>query len=737
MNDDQRVTNTHAFDGGFFAAPDAHANVDERLHDLQTRYRNLVDHLPAVVYLDSVLEGQPMVDVSSGVRDLFGVEPQEWIDGYQAWESSIHPEDRERVVAASDRSVETGDPFRVEYRAVRTDGRVVWIREDAVLIHDEHGQPLYWLGTMLDVTELIQAQEGLRDARTRYGALVEQIPAIVYIDVADESMATTYVSPQIEQILGVTPQEYLDDPELWTSMLHPDDRARALETYVQGRESREAFSFEYRLIARDGRVVWFQDSALVLSGPDGTPTSIQGVMLDITERKEAEERLTFLAFHDNLTGLPNKAMFDELLGRALARARRSNNGVAVLALDVDNFKLVNDSLGHEAGDRLIVQIADRIAAATRETDLLARQGGDEFLLLIADIESDEDGKDASERVAETVVHRVRSALERPFELDDTELYVTVSIGVSVFPQDAPDAGSLLRNADAAMFRAKRAGPGAFALHRSEGSDALSRLSLSTRLRKAVEQKAWALHYQPLVNLLTGETVGVEALIRWPDPQGGLVPPGEFIPLAEEMGLIETIGDWVVEEVCRQDAAWRAEGLELEIGFNLSPRELWQVDPVERVAGHLEAAGMDPRRVTVEITESAAMNDPDRIIEILCRFRDRGLRMAIDDFGTGYSSLSRLRYMPVDILKIDRTFIREVHNDPQSASMVSAIIALASNLGMLPLAEGIETEDEWRFLADRGCEVGQGFFFSRPVPPEEILAMFRRQGLTLVEGGLAI
>jgi diguanylate cyclase (GGDEF)-like protein/PAS domain S-box-containing protein len=737
VDDDQRVTNAHAFDGGFFAAPDDHASPEDRLRDLQARYRNLVDHLPAVVYLDSVLEGQPMVDVSSGVRELLGVEPQEWIDGSQAWETSIHPEDRERVVAASDRSVETGDPFRVEYRAVRTDGRVVWIREDAVLIHDEEGRPLYWLGAMLDVTELIQAQEGLRDARSRYGALVEQIPAIVYVDVADESMVTTYVSPQIEEILGITPHEYLADPDLWTSMLHPDDRARALETYVQGRESGEPFSFEYRLIARDGRVVWFQDSALVLCGPDGTPASIHGVMLDITERKEAEERLTFLAFHDNLTGLPNKSMFDELLGRALARARRSNHGVAVLALDVDNFKLVNDSLGHEAGDRLIVQVADRLEAATRETDLVARQGGDEFLLLIADIERDEDGKDGAERVAETVIHRVRSALERPFVLDDTELYVTVSIGVSVFPQDAPDAGSLLRNADAAMFRAKRAGPGAFALHRSEGSDALSRLSLSTRLRKAVEQKAWALHYQPLVNLLTGETVGVEALIRWPDPQGGLVPPGEFIPLAEEMGLIETIGDWVVEEVCRQDAAWRAEGLELEIGFNLSPRELWQVDPVERVAGHLEAAGMDPGRVTVEITESAAMNDPDRIIEILCRFRDRGLRLAIDDFGTGYSSLSRLRYMPVDILKIDRTFIREVHNDPQSASMVSAIIALASNLGMLPLAEGIETEEEWRFLADRGCEHGQGFYFSRPVPPGEILAMFRRQGLTLVEGGLAV
>ena len=231
-------------------------------------------------------------------------------------------------------------------------------------------------------------------------------------------------------------------------------------------------------------------------------------------------------------------------------------------------------------------------------------------------------------------------------------------------------------------------------------------------------------------------IGVEALIRWPDPNGGLVPPGDFIPLAEEMGLIEAIGDWVVEEICRQDAEWRAEGLRLDISFNLSPRELWQADPVERIVGQLMKAGMEPERVTVEITESTAMNDPDRIIELLHRFHEHGLRLAIDDFGTGYSSLSRLRYMPVDVLKIDRSFVREVNSDPQSASMVSAIIALANNLGMDSLAEGIETEAEWRFLADRSCMFGQGYFFSRPVPAEQILALHRRAGLSLVEGGLA-
>jgi diguanylate cyclase (GGDEF)-like protein len=493
------------------------------------------------------------------------------------------------------------------------------------------------------------------------------------------------------------------------------------------------------MVGRDGRVRWFQDTAVMLPDASGRPAFTHGVMLDITERREAEERLTYLAYHDNLTGLPNRAMFDELLELSLARARRSDRGVAVLALDVDNFKLVNDSLGHEAGNRLIGQIALRLQDATRDTDLVARPGGDEFLMLLADIDqaspvNDENGAAIT---AQAVAHRVLDAFTAPFEVDGTELYVTASIGISVFPLDATDTTSLLRNADSAVYLAKASGPGGFVLNHLENEGALTKLSLSTRLRKAVERQDWQLHYQPLIELFSGEMYGVEALIRWPDPSGGLVPPGDFIPLAEEMGLIDAIGAWVVEEICRQDAIWKAEGIELELGFNLSPRQLWHPDPVARIATEIDNAGIDPQRITVEITESTAMHDPDRTLEVLHGFKDHGLKLAIDDFGTGYSSLARLRYMPVDVLKIDRTFVRDVNSDEQSASMVSAIIALASNLHMLPLAEGIETEEEWRFLAARGCNAGQGFLFSRPVPPDQITALCRRRGMTLIEGGLAV
>ena len=716
--------------------PDGVGSMTSTLPELGDVRDTVIERLPGIVYVDAADDLEVNLYTSPQVEDILGITPSEWVDDH-SWESMLHPDDRERVLAENAEALEAGRDFVSEYRLVRPDGRVVWIRDHAVLVRDGDGGRRCWQGVMFDITDLKETEGQLHDAESRYRALVEDLPAIVYVDRADDSMITTFVSPQIESILGISAQAYMDDPDLWARMLHPDDREHAIETYTRGREAGRPFAYEYRLIAQDGRVVWFRDSAVVIPAADGRPGVIQGVMLDITERKEAEEQVAFLAYHDNLTGLPNKAMFDELLELSLARARRHELGVAVLYVDVDNFKLVNDSLGHEAGDVLIAQLAERLKEATRETDLVARQGGDEFLLLLADMDRTSpvaDG-DGALIVAESVANRVQQALVEPFDVEGTELYVSASIGISVFPIDADDAATLMKNADTAMFRSKKAGPGGYVMHQADDADALTKLSLSTRLRKAVEQKSWMLHYQPLIDLRTASMFGVEALIRWPEPNGGLVPPGEFIPLAEEMGLIEAIGDWVVEEIARQDAEWRREGIELEIGFNLSPRQMWQDDLVERIVATVTDSGMDARKLTVEITESTAMTDPERTLAILNALHDRGVKLAIDDFGTGYSSLARLRHMPVDILKIDRMFVREVHSDPQSASMVGAIIALASNLGMSALAEGIETEDEWRFLADRGCPSGQGYFFSRPVPASEILAIHRRAGLQLVQGGL--
>jgi diguanylate cyclase (GGDEF)-like protein len=416
-------------------------------------------------------------------------------------------------------------------------------------------------------------------------------------------------------------------------------------------------------------------------------------------------------------------MFEELLDLSLSRARRKGFAVAVLFMDLDNFKLVNDSLGHDAGDELLQKMGARLREALRDTDVVARQGGDEFLILLSDLERGAQytrpDSEAAVITAEAVAERIHELLKRPFAIGGTEFYITASIGISLFPFDGDDGKTLLKNADAAMYRSKRSAPGTSTVFSKESVDPLTRLSLATRLRRAVERKEWLLHYQPIVDLTDAHLVSVEALLRWQDPTTGMVPPNDFIPLAEEMGLIETIGDWVLEEVCRQSQDWRREGLMIEVSFNLSPRQLWHGNLVNKIIGHLKWMRINPRNVLVEVTESTAMIDPDRTMRILEELHSAGLRLAIDDFGTGYSSLSRLKQMPVDILKIDRSFVRDIPADTHAMSMVKAIIQLANGLGMVPLAEGIETEEQWKFLVQNGCSLGQGYHFSRPVPASEI------------------
>ena len=416
---------------------------------------------------------------------------------------------------------------------------------------------------------------------------------------------------------------------------------------------------------------------------------------------------------DELTGLPNRALLKEHLALALARARRSRKGVALLHLDLDNFKLVNDSLGHAAGDVLLRMTAERLEQATRAADLLARPGGDEFLLLITDIEGD--AVDAAELAAQRIV----DALDPPFAISGTAFQVGVSVGIATCPDDAYDPETLLEAADAAMYRAKDVARGAWARFERSERDPLERLAMTTRLRRALANDEFLLHYQPIFALPSGKLTGVEALIRWHDPERGMIPPGDFIPLAEETGLIEQIGDWVVGAVCSQQATWAARGFEPQISFNVSPRQLRRLDFVSRVAGHLEETGADAGKLTVELTESCTMEDRQSADRILRELHAMGLRLALDDFGTGYSSLSRLREMPVEFLKIDRAFLRAVPEDREASTVVIAVLSLARALGRTAVAEGVETDDQRAFLVAQGCRMAQGFLLGRPIPADEV------------------
>ena len=555
----------------------------------------------------------------------------------------------------------------------------------------------------------------------RYRSIVEHAPVITYIDALDDGASTLFMSPQVEDVLGYGPDEWINDHDLWLRIVHPEDRARAVAENQRHNETGERFSLDYRIYRKDGRLIWIHDEARVVRDERGVPTFSLGVMLDITDRKRGDEKVAFLTYHDELTGLPSRAMLEEFLELSVSRASRHEASVAVLCVDIDDFRLVNDSLGRLAGDEVLNVVAGRLREALRETDLVARRSGDTFFLLLADLERDGDDVEAAVARAESAAQRILDSLSVPFRAGGTELYVSASIGISLFPQDGDEAGSLLRNAEAAMLESKKTGH-AYVVSNRGALDSSAKLRFVTRLRKAVESQRWTLHYQPVLDLASGRMTGVEALIRWIEPNGTLVAPGDFIPVAEELGLIEAIGDWVVRELVYQSRAWHELDIDLTVSFNLSPRQFWQPELARGILSRIGEGGVDPSTVVVEITESSAMTDPDRAQAVLEDLHAGGLRIAIDDFGTGYSSLARIRTMPVDILKIDRSFVSGVDVDPQNQSIVSAFLELSRGLGVTTLAEGIETERELAFLRDRGCVLGQGFHFSKAVPPEEIIAL---------------
>ncbi len=443
------------------------------------------------------------------------------------------------------------------------------------------------------------------------------------------------------------------------------------------------------------------------------------------------------AERDPLTGLATRGALEHQLEAAFARARRRGVAVALIHIDLEGFRLVNRSLGYDAANELLRCVAERLIRVARTSDVVARHSADEFLVLLPDLDVGDpqtaEGTGRLATAAETVAQRVHAALARPFTIHGTELFVRARAGISIFPFDANEPRLLLQHADAAHYQAKEPGSAPTRVFAAGAEAVERRLEMITRLRKAVDRHEFILHYQPVIDLTRAHAalhsgkdsvpmVGVEALVRWEDPDRGLVPPLDFIPLAEETGLIEPIGEWVVEESCRQAAAWAADGLELDVAFNVSLRQLWQPDFVDKTLRAARVAGVDPGRMIVEITESTVMADPARTQAVLEALNEHGFRMAIDDFGTGHSSLARLWRMPVDLLKIDRSFVAEMPDDEAASTMASTIIHLASSLGIDHVAEGIERTDQLEYLVDQGAGLGQGYLFGRPVPANEIAAL---------------
>ncbi len=430
---------------------------------------------------------------------------------------------------------------------------------------------------------------------------------------------------------------------------------------------------------------------------------------------------------DKVTGLPNQAKFSDDLRLAIQRRRRRGGTVTVLAIDLDGFRRANEALGPRAGDGLLRDAGSRIARAARGADLVARRPADEFLIFLSDLEGEGSSAAAHgdpRRRAQNVGRAVQAGISERFVVGDDEVYLDACVGISMLQTGDQEPGGaaerLLSEAQSALSAARSAGPGTLMFFEHEQAASRSQLSLISGLRRAIERGEFVMQYQPCIDLHNRQLIGVEALLRWQDPERGLVPPGEFIPLAEETGLIETIGMWGFGEVCRQAAEWQSQGHIFDVAFNLSPRQLLQADLVERMLETIGSTGVDPRHLVVEITESTALRDPDRAIAITCLLARHGLRLAIDDFGVGLSSLSRLRDMPATFLKIDRSFVSDLESSPTGLVMIKTMVQLAENLGMMAHAEGIETELQLKLLRETGCGQGQGFLFSKSVPADQVL-----------------
>ena len=555
-------------------------------------------------------------------------------------------------------------------------------------------------------------EAALDGAAARFRALVEQLPLSVYIDRLDDVSSNVYTSPQIEQMLGYTVLEWVENHDLFVEILHPEDRERVLAAHQLTHTTGEPLLVEYRLRARDGRYVWVQDEARVVSDPGGSV--LQGYLLDVTARHEAEEQLRHQAFHDALTGLANRALFTNRVEHALVlRSQLARAEVAVLFLDLDDFKGVNDTLGHAAGDTLLRGVGVRLRDSLSPHYTVARLGGDEFAVLIEEVAGPASAVDAAERIVAT--------LQKPFEIEGREVFVSASVGIAL----GTVADDLLRAADVAMYRAKASGKAQYAIYMpTMAEDLVGRLELVAELRRA-RRDEFVVHYQPLVDLDSGAVVGVEAHVRWAHPTRGLMQPSEFIGLAEETGKIVEIGAWVLTEACAQVARWRTEtagAADLTLNVNVSTRQVRPGVLVDAVGAALTDSGLPPEALTLELTESVLARRHEELRAVLTDVAALGVRLALDDFGTGYSSLALLQDLPVHTLKVDRSFVSALDEDATRQGFVQAIVDLAKTLDVALVAEGMETAAETSELRRLGCRAGQGFHFAPPLGAEEVGAL---------------
>jgi diguanylate cyclase (GGDEF)-like protein/PAS domain S-box-containing protein len=646
---------------------------------------------------------------SDEIFRLFEIDKSQFSASYEAFLEAIHPEDREMVNQAYSVSLTDRQPYEITHRLTFADGRIKYVHEMCETDFDDEGHPLVSRGTVQDVTEQKMAEETINLYANVFRYSAEAIL------ITDQENRIVAINPALTTLTGYTFDDLVgQNPNILASGLTPTETYTEMWHALKATGHWQGELFDRR---KDGEIYPKWISISVMRNKTGEVTNHIATFVDISERKEAEKRIYHLAHHDPLTGLYNRFSLEGLLEQAAIQAQREGEKLALMFIDMDRFKVINDTLGHHVGDALLVEVAKRLKDTVRDSDIVARLGGDEFVVVLTGIDE--------EMVASNVAAKIVQSLSTPYLIGENRLLTSPSVGISLFPEDGHDADALMKSADTAMYHAKDQGRNNYQFFTAEmNANVQERLLIERDLRSALEQNQFVLYYQPKIEADDGRVSGVEALIRWIHPERGLVPPDKFIPIAEETGLIEEIGEWVLDEACHQLTLWKEQGWLLKMAVNLSPKQLRSSRLVASLQASMEKHHIVAGELELEVTETAAMANAEYAIKQMHAIRAVGVELAIDDFGTGYSSLAYLKLFPIQTLKLDQTFVRDIEVDENDAAISMATISLAHNLGLKVVAEGVETEAQRTFLTSHRCDILQGYLFSRPLPADQFMAYMK-------------
>lgn len=689
------------------------------------RFEHLLSAAPITIYTRKPFADFSITFISNSVKELLGHEADAFIFFPDTWLSHVHPEDH-HVVLDNFHRILLGDATLIKYRFKMNGGQWKWIRDRAKLITDTAGHALEIIGGWTDMTELVQTEEALKQSEKKHRFLLEQVNAGVIVQAPDTRVVSS--NRQAAHLFGLTEKQLVDKlaVDFKRILLNEDGSLIAFDDIPVNQVIHTHKAVKNRVLGIERNdlndIVWVMVNAFAEFDNNKQISAINTTLIDITQHVKSQEKIHRLAHYDSLTQLPNRVLINERIEQAIHFSFRENKNFSLLFLDLDDFKTVNDSLGHHYGDMLLRQVAQRLERGLREVDTAGRLGGDEFVIILSGTNADG---------AATAAQKITDMLKEPFDLDGQILSIQTSIGISIYPKDGRDSNTLTRHADIAMYHAKQAGRGRFSFFDLKMNTRLEyRLAMERELRLAIEEEQFLLYYQPQIDLNSEHIVGVEALIRWRHPVRGMISPADFIPISEDCGLINPIGEWVLRRACEDMKSWQDLGFApLKVSVNLSLRQLQEGTLFNKISNILAQNGIAGSQLELELTESVMMENHAVTLNFMTQCKDLGIHFSIDDFGTGYSSLSYLTKLPLlDKLKIDRSFIQELSKNNDANTIVSAIVNLAKSLRLKVIAEGVETGEQLAYLRNCGCDTVQGFYFSPPVSYDALTRLLTQEVL---------